>query len=105
MQLGKITGTVVATQKDEGLEGLRLLIVQVMDKAAKVTNNYAVAVDAIGAGVGEVVLVVSGSSARMATKVLNKPVDAAIIAVVDSVEIEGKNVFSKSRAASAGGRR
>jgi microcompartment protein CcmK/EutM len=98
MQLGKITGTLVATQKDVGLEGMKLHVVQLLDLQAKLTNSYLVAVDAIGAGMGEVVLTVGGSSARMATLALDKPVDAAIIAVVDNVEVGGKTIYEKSDA-------
>lgn len=96
MILGKVVGTVVSTQKDEGLSGYKLLVVQNVDlRTIQPTSGYVVAVDAVGAGVGEHVIVVSGSSARLASRTKNKPVDAAIIAIVDTIEIEGKVQFRK----------
>ena len=96
MLMGKVVGTVISTQKDEGLEGYKLLIVQSLEvPAVKVTASYVVAVDAIGAGMGEVVIVVSGSSARIAAQTKNKPVDAAIIGIVDSLEMDGKIIYRK----------
>jgi microcompartment protein CcmK/EutM len=96
MLMGKVVGTVISTQKDEGLEGYKLLIVQnVETPSMKVLPSYVVAADAIGAGIGEIVIVVQGSSARIAKQTKNKPVDAAIIAIIDSLEMDGKVVFRK----------
>lgn len=95
MILGKVVGTVVSTQKDEGLEGYKLLIVQEVDMEVNVTRSYVIAADAIGAGVGEIVFVVTGSSARLAARTKNKPVDAAVVGIVDSLEVGGKIVFRK----------
>ena len=107
MILGYVEGTVVASQKDAGLTGFKLLLVRHVDRAMKPTNSYTIAVDAIGAGDGEMVLIVSGSSARMAERTLNKPVDASVIAIVDNVMCEGKTTYAKGAAAAAasGGKR
>lgn len=99
MILGKVVGTVVSTQKDEGLEGYKLLLVQAVDIAMKPKSSYQVAVDAVGAGEGEMVVTVSGSSARLTERTGDKPVDTAIVAVVDSVTIDNARVFSKFEAA------
>jgi microcompartment protein CcmK/EutM len=96
MLIGKVVGTVISTQKDEGLSGFKLLIVQTVDVPnMNTTSSYVVAADAIGAGMGEIVIVVSGSSARMAAQTKNRPVDAAIIAIVDSIEMDGRIIFRK----------
>ncbi|PKO17601.1 ethanolamine utilization protein EutN [candidate division BRC1 bacterium HGW-BRC1-1] len=96
MLLAKIVGNVVATQKDEGMNGFKLLIAQSLDLQMNLTSSYVVACDAVGAGLGEVVIVVQGSSARLTDQTRNKPVDAAIIAIVDSVKIGGDSVYTKS---------
>lgn len=97
MRLGQVVGTVVATQKDEGLVGSKLLVVQEMLPDGTLTGTYAVAIDTVGAGKGEVVLCVSGSSARLTQRTRNTPVDTAIIAIVDSVEVHGKVTFQKAK--------
>lgn len=97
MTLGKVVGTVVATQKDRGLEGFKLQIVQTLDVPTMALKpSFLVAVDAVGAGSGEVVLLCSGSSARMTSTTENRPVDAVIVAIVDTAEIENKAVYRKS---------
>jgi len=88
MILAKIVGTVVATCKDERLISAKLMVVQPIDPAGKAQGNHLVAVDTVDAGFGEVVLVVSGSSARMATGLKETPVDAAIVGIVDSVTVQ-----------------
>ena len=88
MLLGKIVGTVVATRKDLRLVGSKLLVVRPMDPLGKPEGHYLVAVDTVDAGVGETVLVVSGSSARMASGLKDCPVDAAIVGIVDQIEIK-----------------
>ncbi len=95
MLLGKVTGTVVATRKDENLTGLRFLMVRELNTDLKETGKLVVAVDAVGAGVGEVVLYASGSSARNTLVTKDRPVDATIMAIVDEVEVEGKSTFRK----------
>lgn len=95
MILGKVVGTVVSTQKDEGLEGLKLLVVQAVDLSMHETKSYVIAADAVGAGMGEQVLVVQGSSARMAVRVKGRPLDASVVAIVDSVEVGGTMIYRK----------
>jgi len=87
MILGRVVGTVVSTRKDDKLSGAKLLIVRAMDPHGKAESGYVVAVDTVDAGAGDRVLVVSGSSARMASGLKDTPVDAAIVGVVDTVEV------------------
>lgn len=87
MQLGRVVGTVVATRKDERLQGTKLLVVRTQDPHGKDEASYMVAVDTVDAGVSDRVLVVTGSSARMAAGLKDVPVDAAIVGVVDAVEV------------------
>jgi microcompartment protein CcmK/EutM len=86
MLLAKIVGTVVATRKDPRLVSSKLLVVRPVDPHGKIDGGYLVAIDTVDAGVGETVLVVSGSSARMAAGLKDCPVDAAIVGIVDAVE-------------------
>jgi microcompartment protein CcmK/EutM len=86
--LAKIVGTVVATRKDPRLVSSKLLVVRAVDPKGKADGGYIVAVDTVDSGVGETVLVVSGSSARMASGLKDCPVDAAIIGVIDSVDVQ-----------------
>ena len=88
MLLGKVVGTVVATRKDPRLVSNKLMVVRPSDPRGKAEGNYLVAVDTVDAGVGETVLVVSGSSARMASGLKDCPVDAAIVGIVDEIEIK-----------------
>jgi microcompartment protein CcmK/EutM len=85
--LGKIVGTVVATRKDPRLVSNKLLVVRPIDPRGKAEGNHLVAIDTVDAGVGETVLVVSGSSARMASGLKDCPVDAAIVGIIDHIEI------------------
>ncbi len=87
MIIGRVIGTVVATRKDDRLLGTKLLLVRPITLTGEEENNYLVAVDTVGAGVRERVLVVSGSSARLAEGMKDRPVDAAIIGIIDSVEV------------------
>ena len=87
MLLAKIVGTVVATRKDPRLVSSKLLIARSVDPRGKLEGNYLVAIDTVDAGVGETVLIVSGSSARMASGLKECPVDAAIVGIVDVVEM------------------
>ena len=84
MVLAKVVGTVVATRKEHSLEGLKLLLVRVVDEEGKETGANIVAADAVGAGPGEIVLIASGSSARQTTMTDKRPVDAVVMAIVDS---------------------
>lgn len=92
MRLGKVVGTVVATQKDPKLVGWKLLLVREMKMDGSLTDTYVVAIDTVGAGIGETVLTVAGSSARLANRAEQVPVDASVIGIVDSVECDGKRV-------------
>ncbi len=87
MLLAKVVGTVVATRKDPRLVSNKLMVVRGVDPRGKVEGNYLVAVDTVDAGVGETVLVVSGSSARMASGLKDCPVDAAIVGIIDAIEV------------------
>jgi len=88
MFLGKVIGTVWATRKDEELVGMKFQIVKHVGLDYKLKETFVVAVDTVQAGVGDVVLVCSGSSARQTTHTKNKPVDAVIMAVVDKLDVE-----------------
>jgi microcompartment protein CcmK/EutM len=85
--LGKVIGTLVASRKEPTLDGLKLLVVRACDVDGNPTGGIAVAVDAVGAGIGEVVLYVAGSSARQTQVTQNRPVDATIMAIVDEIAI------------------
>ena len=95
MVIGRVVGTVVATQKDRGLTGTKLQIIQAVGPDLSPKGGFVVAVDSVGAGEGEVVLYTTGSSARQTEQTEGKPVDAVIVAIVDSVDIEGKTVYKK----------
>ena len=86
MIIGRILGTVVSTQKDERLQGKKLLIVKPINLDGSDQNGYVVAVDTVGAGFHEKVMVVGGSSARMADGNKDCPVDSAIIGVIDTID-------------------
>ena len=95
MLIGRIVGSVVATRKDEGLENFKLLVVQVHDHENKPMPQYVVAVDSVGAGAKDMVLFATGSSARQTTLTENRPCDAVIMAIVDSWDLDGSNVYEK----------
>ncbi|HAY35944.1 MAG: EutN/CcmL family microcompartment protein [Bacteroidetes Order II. Incertae sedis bacterium] len=88
MILGKVIGTVWATRKDEQLRGLKLQLVREIEADGSDKSRVVVAVDSVGAGVGEVVLFVQGSSARQTELTKNKPVDAVITAIVDKMDVD-----------------
>ena len=87
MLIARVVGTVVATRKDPRLVSHKLLIARPTDPHGKPEGNYLVALDTVDAGVGETVLIVSGSSARMAAGLKDCPVDAAIVGIVDAIEV------------------
>lgn len=87
MILGKVIGTVWSTKKDENLVGAKFLIVKELDLKFNEKDRFVVAVDSVGAGVGEVVLVAQGSSARQTEFTKNKPIDAVIMGIVDKLDI------------------
>lgn len=88
MILGKVIGTVWATRKDESLRGLTLQLVQEVEADGSPKTRVVVAVDSVGAGVGELVLFAQGSSARQTPMTKDKPVDAVIMAIVDKMDLE-----------------
>lgn len=96
MLLGTVIGTVVASKKDQELEGLTLLLVKGADLEGKASGGVIVAADAVGAGVGEVVLYCAGSSARQTQVTKNRPVDHVIMAIVDQVVVGDTVTFKKT---------
>ena len=90
MTLGRVVGTIVATRKDPRLEGQKLLIVRQVSPEGKEESGYVIAIDTVQAGSAELVLLVSGSSARMAEGCKDKPVDASIVGIVDTVSFNRK---------------
>ena len=95
MQLAKVVGTVVATRKEESLEGLKLLFVRAVDEEGKETGTFLVAADAVGAGPDEMVLIASGSSARQTRLTDKRPVDAVVMAIVDSWSVGSVTKYKK----------
>ncbi len=98
MLLGKVVGTLVATQKDEKLEGFKLLVVKRLNIDNEETGDYVIAADAVQAGVGDVCLYATGSSARQTILTDKKPCDAVLMAVVDTWEVEGVVKYQKDDA-------
>ncbi|MCX6028164.1 MAG: EutN/CcmL family microcompartment protein [Chloroflexi bacterium] len=95
MLIGKVVGTVVASRKEEKLEGVKLLVLKQVDVEGREGSGYVVAVDAVGAGVGEVVLYASGSSARQTVITDKRPVDAVVMAIIDQWEVGGETKYRK----------
>ena len=95
MFLGKVIGTVWSTKKDENLVGAKFLIVKQLDLDLKEKNNFVVAVDSVGAGEGEIVLVATGSSSRQTEFTKDKPVDAVIMAIVDKLDVALKEMLAQ----------
>jgi microcompartment protein CcmK/EutM len=96
MLIAKVIGTTVSTIKDEKLTGRKLLLCQQTDETGKAIGKPYVAVDTIDAGVGDLVLTAAGSSARQTTITKDRPVDAVIMAIIDSLEVDGKTTFRMS---------
>ena len=95
MKLGRIVGTVVSTRKDPKIEGLRFYLVQDLSLSLEGKGSFVVAADVMGAGVGEVVLYASGSSSRQTDQTNGRPVDAVVMAIVDTIDREGDLVYNK----------
>ncbi|MGE5550038.1 MAG: EutN/CcmL family microcompartment protein [Bacteroidota bacterium] len=96
MYAARVIGTVVCTHKDDKLQGLKMQVVQPVGLLTlQDEGKPVVAIDAVGAGLSEVVLVVGGSSARQTARTNNTPVDATIMAIIDSIDIQGRRVFAK----------
>ena len=89
MKLGRVIGSVVATRKDPSLEGVKFLVVENLTLGLAADGGYVIAVDAVGAGANEIVLYASGSSARQTSLTKDRPVDAVIMAIVDSFDAHG----------------
>ncbi len=99
MLLARVAGTVVATRKDEGLAGQKLLLLRNVDPVAGGDGSgWVVAVDGVGAGEGELVLYASGSSARQTPATQDRPCDAVVMAIVDTWEVDGETQYRKTDA-------
>ena len=98
MLLGKVVGTLVATRKEPTLDGLKFLVLKQLDIEGQETGGYRVAADAVGAGMGEVVLYATGSSARQTKLTDRRPCDAVIMAIVDTLEVDGVVKYDKAEA-------
>jgi microcompartment protein CcmK/EutM len=95
MLLAKVVGTVVSTRKDPKVQGLKFLLLRQVNPETMKEGGFVVANDAVGAGVGEYVLYASGSSARQTEVTKDRPCDAVIMAIVDTWEIDGKQLYEK----------
>lgn len=96
LKVCKVVGNVVSTKKDENIVGYKLMIVQPIDMyTLKSEGSALVAVDVVGAGEGEIVLVVAGSSARLTEMTKNKPADATICGIIDYIKIENQQTYTK----------
>ena len=98
MQIARVVGSVVSTSKSSKLQGLKMLLVKPIDlETFEEKGNILVAFDTVGAGEGEVVMIVSGSSSRQTDLTENKPSDTAIIAIIDYIDLGSKRIFSKDK--------
>lgn len=97
MILAKVVGTLVSTQKEQSMTGLKFLVLQQVDLDGQAKGGFVVAADAVDAGVGEMVLYASGSSARQTVMTDKKPCDAVVMAIVDQWEVDGDTKYKKGR--------
>lgn len=95
MQIAKVRGTVVSTQKEPSLRGAKLLLLQLMDEEGQPLPEYEVAADNVGAGIDEWVLVSRGSAARQIPGNENRPLDALVVAIIDTVNVDNRLLYSK----------
>lgn len=95
MRIAKVRGTVVSTYKEPSLQGLKFLVVQFMDDQGQPVDDYEVAADTVGAGLDEWVLVSRGSQARRVRDCDTRPIDAAVIAIIDTITLANRTVYSK----------
>jgi carbon dioxide concentrating mechanism protein CcmL len=95
MRIAKVRGTVVSTQKEPSLRGVKLLLLQLVDEQGDLIPEYEVAADSVGAGVDEWVLVSRGSAARQILGNEQRPVDAAVVAIIDTIYVEDRLIYSK----------
>ena len=103
MLLARVVGTVVSTRKEPRIEGIKFLLLEKIDAPTlEGKNDFVVAMDTVGAGAGEVVFYVAGSSARLTMVTDGKPSDASIIAIVDAIDVGGRRVYAKDAGKDAG---
>lgn len=95
MLLGRVAGTLVATRQEPSMEGLKFLVVRHLDVDNRETGQFVIAADVVGAGVDEVVMVATGSSARQTERTRDRPCDAVIMAIVDTWEVGGEEKYRK----------
>ena len=95
MQIAKVRGTVVSTQKEPSLEGTKFLLLQLINAEGDLLPEYEVAADSVGAGIGEWVLFSRGSAARQQPGKEHRPLDALIIAIIDTVTVENSRIYNK----------
>jgi ethanolamine utilization protein EutN/carbon dioxide concentrating mechanism protein CcmL len=98
MLLARVVGTLVASRKDSGLEGHKLLVLSQIDVNGEATGTTVIAADSVGAGVDEIVLFATGSSARQTERTRDRPCDAVVMAIVDTWEVDGATVYRKTPA-------
>ena len=95
MLLGRVAGTLVASEKEPTMEGLKFLVIKQVDVEGDDAGGYVIAADAVGAGVGEIVMFATGSSARQTEATRDRPCDAVVMAIVDTWEVGGEVKFTK----------
>ena len=95
MLLGRVAGTLVASEKEPTMEGLKFLVIKQVDVEGDDSGGYVIAADAVGAGVGEIVMFATGSSARQTEMTRDRPCDAVVMAIVDTWEVGGEVKFTK----------
>ncbi len=96
MTLARVVGTVVSTRKEPKIEGIKFLLLEKIEPTTlKGKNDFVVAMDSVGAGPGEIVFYVSGSSSRMTSVTEGRPSDATVTAIVDNIEVKGKLIYRK----------
>jgi microcompartment protein CcmK/EutM len=93
--LGRVAGTLVASEKEPTMEGLKFLVIKQVDVEGDDSGGYVIAADAVGAGVGEIVMFATGSSARQTEATRDRPCDAVVMAIVDTWEVGGEVKFTK----------
>jgi len=93
--LAKVKGTIVSTMKADSIQGTKYLLVQLCDQREKLGKQFVVALDLVGAGVEEVVIIAQGSSARQTKMTYEKPIDAVVVGIVDLIEEKGKVAYRK----------
>ncbi|QZZ22968.1 EutN/CcmL family microcompartment protein [Leptothermofonsia sichuanensis E412] len=95
MQIARVRGTVTSTQKESSLRGIKFLVLQLIDEEGQPLPVYEVAADSVGAGIDEWVLVSRGSAARQVPGSEQRPLDAAVIAIIDTVSVDNRLLYSK----------